>query len=158
VKAAERAAKKAKVEQQRKTRADKARIKTRRQWMAECQVAFNAYIRARDWDKPCIDCGQWQQRDSLTGGEWDCGHYRSVGSSPALRFEPLNAARQLKQCNRQMSGRAVDYRIGLIARIGIERVEWLEGPHEPKKFTIPELQAMIKEFRAKKKQLEANRQ
>jgi hypothetical protein len=138
----------------RQHRADKARIKTRRQWMAEAQIAFNAFIRARDWDKPCIDCGQWQQRDSLTGGEWDCGHYRSVGSCPELRFDESNAARQLKQCNRQMSGRAVDYRLGLIARIGLEAVERLEGPHPPKKYTIPELQAIIKEYRAKKRELE----
>lgn len=153
----ERKEAKARQAAKRQHRADKTRIKTRQQWMKEAQVAFNAFIRARDWDKPCIDCNQWHKSESLTGGEWDCGHYRSVGSCPELRFDERNAHRQLKECNRRLSGRAVDYRIGLIARIGLEAVELLEGPHPPKKYSIPELQAIIREYRAKKRELEASR-
>jgi hypothetical protein len=120
-------------------RARKEAIKTRSEWVKECQAAFNRYIRARDHDKPCICCGRWAQSSPHTGGMWDCGHYRSVGSAPELRFDEDNAHRQLKQCNRDLSGRAVDYRIGLIKRIGIERLERIEGHHEPKKYSIDEL-------------------
>lgn len=140
-----------------KARADKLRIKPRSQWMREAQQAFNAYIRARDFDKPCICCGRFGTSDQLTGGEWDCGHYRSVGSCPELRFDEDNAHRQLKSCNRFFSGRAVDYRIGIIARIGVERVERLEGPHEPRKYTVDELKALIVEYRAKRRELERGR-
>ena len=29
-------------------------LKTRQMWLRECQAAFNAFIRIRDADKPCI--------------------------------------------------------------------------------------------------------
>lgn len=144
-------------ESRKQTRADRARIKTRGEWMKEAQIAFNAYIRARDYDKPCIDCGKWHKFDQLTGGEWDCGHYRSVGSCPELRFEPLNAARQLKACNRFLSGRAVDYRLGLIARIGLKKVEWLEASHPPKKYSVDDLKEIKAQFTKMRKALEIER-
>jgi len=45
----------------------------------------------------------------------------------------------------------IDYRICLIKRIGVEKVEWLEKKHEPKHFTIPELKQLIKEYKQKNK-------
>jgi len=41
----------------------------------------------------------------------------------------------------------------LIEKIGLERVEWLEGPHEPKKYTIDELKGIRDLYRRKLKEL-----
>lgn len=120
----------------------KEEVKTRAQHLKEAQAAFNAVIRERDKDLPCISCGRYHE------GKYDAGHYRSVGSSPELRFEPLNCWRQCVPCNRHKSGNAIDYRINLVRRIGLDKVEWLEGPHEPKRYTIEDVKALKAQFRA----------
>ena len=131
-------------------------IKTIRDWTKEAQIAFNAYIRERDRNKPCICCGRPLQ-DSAVGGGFDCGHYRSVGSAPHLRFDERNAHGQTKQCNRYGAGRAVDYRIGLIQRIGLEQVESLESDQSPKKYSIEDLKAIKDEYKRKLKELKHGR-
>ena len=136
----------------RKDRARKERLKTRRDWEKEAQTAFNAFIRARDKDMPCICCGLPLSAGDV-GGACDCGHYRSVGSAPHLRFHEDNAHAQRKQCNRCGAGRAVDYRLGLIARIGLARVEALEADQEPRKYTDDELRAIRDLYRAKLREL-----
>jgi hypothetical protein len=47
----------------------------------------------------------------------------------------------------------VPYRAALIKKIGLEEVEKLEGPQEALKLTIPEIQALIAEYKSKIKQL-----
>lgn len=127
----------------------KERQKTRADWMREAQQAFNAYIRARDAALPCISSGR-------TTGSWDAGHYRSVGSSPELRFCELNVHKQSVHDNQHLHGNLIEYRKGLIARIGLENVEWLEGPHEPKKYTIDDLKEIKRIYKHKIKQLNEN--
>ncbi len=136
----------------RKDRVRKERLKTRRDWEKEAQTAFNAFIRARDKDMPCICCGLPLSAGDV-GGAYDCGHYRSVGSAPHLRFHEDNAHAQRKQCNRWGAGRAVDYRLGLIERIGLARVEALEADQEPRKYTADELRAIRDLYRAKMRDL-----
>lgn len=131
-------------------RARKEAIKTIPVLIKEAQVAFNAYIRARDADKPCICCGLPLSAGDV-GGSFDCGHYRSVGSAQHLRYDERNAHGQRKQCNRWGAGRAVDYRIGLVARIGLEAVEDLESDNSTKKWTREELIAIRDEYRKKLK-------
>lgn len=126
----------------------KLRDEDRSYWMKKAQTSFNAYIRFRDKDLPCISCGSNPNDNNLmTGSRWDCGHYRSVGANPELRFEELNTAKQCVKCNRDLSGNVVNYRIGLVKRIGIDKVEWIEGPHEPKKHTIDELKEIDQKYR-----------
>lgn len=125
----------------------KEKIKTRAQHMKDAQTAFNAWIRERDIGLPCVSCGRHHN------GQWHAGHYRTVGGNPELRFEPLNVWRQCAPCNNHKSGDIVNYRIELVKRIGAEAVEWLEGPHEPKKYTVEQLKAMTAEYRAKTKEL-----
>jgi hypothetical protein len=129
-------------------RVRKEAIKTRSDWLREAQAAFNAFIRARDEHLPCISCGRYHL------GAWDAGHYRSVGSMPALRFHEDNVHRQCVPCNQHKSGNAIEYRIGLLARIGAERVAFLEGPHEPAKYTIDDAKAIKAEYKAKLKALQ----
>ena len=126
----------------------KEKLKTRRDWMKEAQQAFNAFIRERDKDKPCICCGQ-PLGSGEVGGAYDCGHYRSVGSAPHLRFDERNAHAQRKQCNRWGAGRAVDYRLGLIRRIGLDAVEDLEANNDTQKWSIDELIKLRDMYRAK---------
>lgn len=125
----------------------KEKLKSRADHLKDTQRAFNAWVRERDADLPCISCGRHHQ------GKYDAGHYRTVGSNPALRFEPLNCAKQCVPCNQHKSGNVVSYRIELIKRIGSDQVEWLEGPHEAKKYTVDELKAMTADYRAKTREL-----
>jgi hypothetical protein len=136
--------------------ARKEAIKTIPQLKEEAQKIFNAFIRYRDKDKPCIDCGQWHGKsDPLTGGQWDAGHYRSTGSADHLRYDERNVHKQLKDCNKWGAGRAVDYRIGLIQRIGIEEVEALEADQTLVKWTRELLQGIKTKYKAKLKALKA---
>lgn len=132
----------------------RAKLKTRSDWIKEAQVAFNSFIRARDAGRPCICCGLPLVGQAV-GGDYDCGHYRSVGSAPHLRFDERNAHGQRKQCNRYGAGRAVDYRIGLIARIGGEAVAALESDNTARKWTVDELKAIRDTYRTKLKALQA---
>ena len=139
-----------------KVRADRAatkaaleKHKTKGEWIADVQKVFNAYIRERDRDQPCICCGRTNVKDYLTGSAWDAGHYRSVGSAPHLRFDERNVHRQLVHCNRDRSGNAVEYRRGLIARIGLAAAEALEADQAPRNYTIDDLKRMKAEYAAK---------
>ena len=128
------------------------KLKTKSEWMREAQTAFNQFIRLRDQlaGHPCISSGQpldW------SGNNVDAGHYRSRGSAPHLRFDERNCHAQAKRENRYLSGNAVDYRVGLIARIGLEAVESLEADQTPKKYTIAELKAIKAHYVAKLKEM-----
>jgi hypothetical protein len=136
------------------TKARKEKIKRIPDLIKEAQVAFNAYIRARDAGRPCICCGQPLGEGDL-GGAYDCGHYRSTGSAQHLRFDERNAHAQRKQCNRWGAGRAVDYRIGLIERIGLAAVEALEIDNRVHKWTREELIAIRATYKQKLKELES---
>lgn len=146
--AAEKSAQKRKAKESKALREAKERIKTRSQWLKEVQVECNRYCRLRDKDLPCISCGRFH------GGQYHAGHYLSVGSRPELRFEVSNIHKQCAPCNNHLSGNIALYRIALVKKIGLDKVEWLEGHHEPKKYTIDELKALKAEFKRKCKELE----
>lgn len=133
--------------QRKELREAKERIKSRSQWMKEAQQAVNAFIRARDNKEPCISCGRHHQ------GQYHAGHFKTVGGNPELRFEELNIWKQCSVCNNHLHGNLINYRINLIKRIGIEKVEWLEGPHEPKKYNIEELKEIKATYIRKAREL-----
>lgn len=144
-------------ETQQERKADRAKresLLTRSDWVKKAQAAFNAFVRARDAGKPCISCGTHGGADALTGGYWDCGHFRSTGAAPHLRLVEANAHRQCKRCNWQLAGNAVAYRVGLIQRIGLAAVEQLEADQEPRRHSIAELQELAKHYRAEVRRLE----
>ena len=125
----------------REIKVRKEKLKSRGDHMREAQQAFNEYIRARDQAAGhlCISSGRpldW------SGNAVDAGHYRSVGSAPHLRFDERNCHAQSKQDNRFLSGNAVDYRIGLIARIGQEAVDALEADQSVRKYTVEDIKAI----------------
>lgn len=127
----------------------KEKLKSRADHMKDTQKAFNAWVRERDANLPCISCGRHHP------GKYDAGHYRTVKSNPALRFEPLNCHKQCVPCNQHLSGNIVNYRIELVNRLGVDLVDWLEGPHEPKRYTVEQLKAMTADYRARTRELKA---
>ncbi len=122
--------------------------------IAAADKEFASYIRERDRQAghDCISSGRpldW------TGNQVDAGHYRSRGAASHLRYHEDNCHAQSKHDNRHLGGNIVQYRINLIARIGLARVEALECTNEPRKWTHDELRAIRDEYRAKVKQLKA---
>jgi len=132
------AAKKAAVIERRE---DKLKLKTRADWLREAQVAFNKYIRERDIDQPCISCQRHHE------GQYHAGHYLTRGARPELRFHEDNCHKQCSVCNNHLSGNLVLYRANLIKKIGLEKVEWLEGNHVPTRYTVDDLKTMIAKYR-----------
>jgi hypothetical protein len=124
----------------------KQKVKTRGAHVLELQAAFNEWVRLRDEGQPCISCGNHRL-------VWHAGHYRSVGACPELRFEQDNCHRQCATCNTLLSGNLAAYRVNLIAKIGLDRVEWLEGNHPPEKLTVTEIQEMKAFYRAEVRRL-----
>lgn len=139
----------AREKQERKdTRERKEKLKTRSDWLKEVQVEFNRYIRARDKSEPCISCGRFHQ------GQWHAGHYRSVAAAPNLRFDENNVHKQCAPCNNHKSGNIVEYRIRLVAKIGIEEVQIIESDNKAKHYTIEELKELKAYYRNKWKELD----
>ena len=132
----------------REIKARKEKLKSRADHLKDTQHAFNAWIRARDAGQPCISCG------TTADVQYCAGHYRTTGSCPELRFEPLNVHLQCnKNCNLWKSGNILGYRPRLLEKIGAEKLAWIEGPHEAKKHTVDELKTMTAEYRAKTREL-----
>lgn len=132
------------------------RLKGVSEWQKEAQAAFNRYIRWRDYEKDCVSCGGGLQHSGnyMTGSAVDASHYRSRGAASHLKFNVFNVHSACTRCNRQLSGNAVEYRIRLIRRIGIERVERLETDSTPRKFDIAYLQRVKTIFTRRAKHYE----
>ena len=140
------------LEASRRMRERKEKLKSRSDWLKEAQKAFNEFIRLRDADLPCISCGRYHQ------GQYHAGHYRSVGACPELRFNEDNVHKQCSACNNHLSGNILEYRLGLIEKIGLERVEFLERKdHPPLKLSVEEIKDLIKAYKAKVKELKRGR-
>jgi hypothetical protein len=136
-------------EERKEIKKAKEGLKTAGEYIKEAQAAVNRYIRARDFNKPCISCDT--EKVSVFGGYkgscgWDAGHYRPRGSAGHLRFNVLNIHKQCVKCNRWLSGNVVEYRVRLIERIGLERVEALENDNSLRSFDIDYLKRVKKIF------------
>ncbi len=119
----------------------------------EAQVEFNRFIKLRDRlaGHSCISSGRpldW------SGNAVDAGHFRSTGAASALRYSEANCHAQSKHDNRYLGGNIGNYRLGLIARIGLPAVEALEADSAVHKWTHAELIAIKALYRQKAKELE----
>ena len=79
---------------------------------------FNAFIRRRDANQPCIACGQFK--------ELQAGHYYPAGHYPMLRFNEDNVWGECLADNYYSGDHLISYRENLIGRIGLKRVEQLD--------------------------------
>lgn len=120
-------------------------------FVGQAQKAFNEFIRERDYDKPCMTHG-YDCPNAHRG--WDAGHFHSVGKQPALRFNCWNAHKQCSTTNRgshkySKYERSADKmnEENLVIRIGQDRVDWLNGPHEPKQYRREDLERVARIFR-----------
>lgn len=108
------------------------------------QAIVNKWIRLRDKDELCISCGK-----HINGVE-HASHYLSSGGHSNLRFHEDNIWKSCYKCNVMLSGNAVSYRIRLIDKIGVERVEWLEqNAYIEKKWTVDELKQIQEKYKKK---------
>ena len=120
----------------------------RRYYLKLAQTTFNTYIRLRDKGLPCVSCNR-----PLTT-KHDAGHFYARGSFPNLRFEELNCHSQCVQCNRDRAGNLLEYREGLIKRIGQDKFDELEVMKRIEKhYSIDELKEIIQTYRNKIKTL-----
>jgi hypothetical protein len=146
----ERKAAKDQAKERKVIREKLAAMETKPQLTRKAQAAFNTFIRARDAGKPCISCGRPLSNEPNT---YDAGHYRSVGSAPHMRFVEDNCFGQCKHCNQYLSGNHVEYRKGLIARIGLEAVEAIEADQTVRKYTREGLIEIARHYRAEARRL-----
>lgn len=130
----------------------KEKLKRRADWIEEAQRAFNAYIRARDADKPCICCGK-PFEPQKPGGSMDAGHFISRGAAPHLRFHENNVFGQRKNCNRPGGAKRNEFRAGVIERIGLQAVEELEADNTVQKWSIDDLKQIKEKYREKLRDL-----
>lgn len=144
----------AKKEERKSLAERKAKLKTRREWIAEAQTVVNKVARLRDIlaGHGCISCGS--RPDARFGGAMDAGHFRSVGSAPHMRFYLPNIHLQCKRCNRDLGSNTVEYRKGLVERITIDRVEEIESMQWTAKWDIEYLKRLKKVMNKKARRLE----
>lgn len=136
--------------ERKQTREKLKAMETYPQLVKKAQAAFNAFIRARDAGKPCICCGQPLGNEP---NSFDAGHYRSVGSAPHMRFVEDNVHGQRKYCNNYLAGNHVEYRKGLIDRVGLKRVEQIESDQTIRKYTREGLEEIARYYRAEARRL-----
>ena len=130
----------------------------------EADKEFARFIRERDYYLPCISCDATDP-PMTSGGQWDCGHYRSKGAADHLRYDERNSGKQCKVCNggsgnfeAKRETVHAEYRKRLISRIGLEAVESLENDNTPRKWDRDELVAIRRTYLAKWKELRAKRE
>jgi len=122
----------------------KEKLMTKSDYLNIAQKVFNTFIRMRDKGLPCISCNAENYTSS-------CGHYYSSGNHKNVTFNEDNCHAQCwYNCNSNLSGNLIEYRKGLIQRIGLERLEQLDNIAKlEKKFTIDEIKEIIKIYKKK---------
>jgi len=109
------------------------------------RVSFQIYIRQRDKDLPCISCNK-------SDAKWDAGHYLKAEIYTKLIFNEDNVHKQCSYCNLQLAGNLIEYRKGLVKKIGINKVQELEDMADSSrsyKFTKDELITLAKNYKLK---------
>lgn len=125
----------------------KEKLKSRSDWLRDAQTVFNKFIRLRDEHIGlCISCQKPPKKKNA-------GHYKSRGAFPELRFNEDNCHLQCEHCNTYLSGNQINYRINLINKIGIERVDKLEGDNCAKKYNIEQIKEIKRIYSQKCKEL-----
>lgn len=153
-KLADQKAARAKRDERKSLAERRIKIKTRGEWIREAQAVVNKVARLRDQlaGHGCISCES--RPTPRHGGAFDAGHFRSVGSAPHLRFFLPNIRLQCKRCNRDRGGMHSDYRVALIERITIERVEEIEAMQWTAKWSVEYLQRLKKVMQKKARRVE----
>ncbi len=113
----------------------KENIKTRTEYLKELETAFNAYIRERDKNLPCISCG------ATSGFRPTAGHYFPT-THGSVRFHEDNVNMQCWfNCNKNKHGNLAEYLPNLIKKIGQKRFDAMSKikNQETLHLSIPEI-------------------
>ena len=120
-------------------------------------AVFSIYIRLRDCLKTtgspdygkCITCNNVYSFSNLQAGHFIPGRH------PAYLFCEKGVNAQCARCNKWLEGNTLEYRRKIIEMYGEGADEVLEQQaKQTKKFTIEELQGLLREYREKIKELE----
>lgn len=136
---------------------DRKKLKSKGDHIKEAQAIVNRYARLRDIynNRDCISCKKAYDGDPY---KWDAGHLISR-RHPKTRFNLWNINLQCVKCNRYGYGELLEYRSNLIARIGKEKVDWIQDNfREEHKLTIEYLERLKKVFRKKVRMIEKRMQ
>lgn len=96
----------------------------------------------------CISCGKIKPFEQA-----DNGHYINR-QHMNTRFDEMNCNAQCRHCNRFMEGNIQNYRKGLIAKYGEQKVILLEAKQRlTRKFSDFEYEQLIKYYKALNKKL-----
>lgn len=159
-----------KKEQKNKKAADRQIKRECLSWQHQhTQKAFNRmrvleellWFKERGREPECISCGK-----PLGGDQWCCGHFKTRGAHPELRYDPLNTFLQHNhRCNMNLSGdiegtkTTRGYKSGLIERFGEidghSIINYCECKRPARKWTWQELEEMRKSFNKRIRELEA---
>jgi hypothetical protein len=158
---------KAKQAERREIKRRKEKLKSKSDWTKEAQAAANAYTREVDKGEACISCGLFEHELNIKSNVvMVCGHYLSVGAHPELRFHDFNRNLQCTRCNggagkygnfnNKEKTVTQNYRVNLIKKIGLENVEWLEGPQQAQNLTIDDIKDIKQYYREQLKILKSS--
>ncbi|CAN7519896.1 recombination protein NinG [Pseudomonas sp. LjRoot71] len=153
--------------ERREIKVRKEKLRTYGDYVSAAEKSVRDYRRTFELfiGSGCMSCNKDQaqvqaEQGWKTGGAWDAGHYLGKGARPELRLVENNIWLQCKGCNggsakyaRKGESVANSFRIGLIARIGLEAVEALEADHTPRHYTKEELQQITALYRLKLREL-----
>jgi hypothetical protein len=122
-------------------------LKSLSHWNNLLQKDINKIIRLIDVGCPCISSGRPYRSDD------QAGHFYSIGSNPALRFNLLNLWSQSIKDNMHNSGNLLNYRQSLVDNGLIELIEEqklkypvLKLSKEQIKSTLPIAKSIIREL------------
>lgn len=77
----------------------------------------------------------------------------------SLRFSEQNCNAQCRRCNRFDEGAIMDYRRGLVKKIGAQQVELLEAQkHETRKYSNWELEILIDHYKKEVERLKGEKE
>jgi len=128
-----------------------AKVHDKPYWVGKVDAVFSEYIRLRDAHAikmggyvRCISCPTIKYWKNM-----DCGHFQNR-KFMYLRFSEENCNTQCRSCNRFNEGNQVEYRIGLVKKIGEAAVKKLEERKNwPAGFTIDGLKLKYDEYKEK---------
>jgi radical SAM superfamily enzyme YgiQ (UPF0313 family) len=114
----------------------KEKLKTITEYEKAAKKSFQKFIRLRDTSLPCISCGNYEPL------QFHAGHFFPADGFSGLIFDERNCNSQCSFCNIHKHGNPINYRIGLIKKIGEDKVlelEELANESRLYKFTKDEL-------------------
>jgi hypothetical protein len=116
------------------------KLKTKSDYEKDLEKEVNHIVRLIDYGHECISSGR-------SNYVVNAGHYWSVGSHPAVRFNLLNIFSQSVGDNKYKGGQPREYKEGLRKTFGFEVAEEIEGlklKYKELHLSIPELKETIK--------------